>query len=291
MNTRKKIVVEHALSLFVEKGIQQTSIQDILERASISKGTFYNYFSSKHECVGAILEQVRYDAALKRAELMIGKNPQDLEILIEQITVIYTINRTRGVDTVFQEIFHSGDKELKKLTLNNRILELDWLAERLTEVFGEELREKSFEAAVLFFGMLQHLSFTGMLIHQNTLEMKTIVTSVMNYMKVLVDSIVEGQNTVLDYQHLTVFRGSLDKKQIKKEEVLCEISEFRNLSDFTKSQKDIIEAIQQEVELEEPRETVANALLQAFVIEFKTTPFLKSAKEISSMIWYYLKLK
>ena len=31
MNKRKKIVAEHALALFIEKGIGQTSIQDILK--------------------------------------------------------------------------------------------------------------------------------------------------------------------------------------------------------------------------------------------------------------------
>ena len=40
MNNRKKIVAEHALALFIEKGIRQTSIQDILDRTGISKGTF-----------------------------------------------------------------------------------------------------------------------------------------------------------------------------------------------------------------------------------------------------------
>ena len=35
----------------------------------LSKGTFYNYFSSKHECVSASLEQARYDASLTRAEI------------------------------------------------------------------------------------------------------------------------------------------------------------------------------------------------------------------------------
>lgn len=291
MNKRKKNVVEHALSLFIEKGLQQTSIQDIIERAGISKGTFYNYFSSKHECVEGILEQVRYDAAITRAELMIGKNPQDIDILIEQISVISTINRNRGLDTVFEEILHSGDLELKKFVLKYRILELDWLAQRLTEVFGEELRENAYEAAVLFSGMMQHLVFTGKIIHQNTLDMKKVVTSVMNYMKVIVEMMMHGQNTVLDYQHLTVFRASINKHHIEKKDLLVKIKQFSENPDFTKSQKDITDAILYEVELEEPRESVINALLKAFINEFKPTPYIRSAKELSSMVWYYVKQK
>ncbi|WP_332651409.1 TetR/AcrR family transcriptional regulator [Lysinibacillus sp. 54212] len=291
MNKRKKMVVDHALSLFVEKGLQQTSIQDIIERAGISKGTFYNYFSSKNECVEGVLEQARYDAALTRAELMIGKNSQDIDILIEQITVISSINRNLGLDVVFEEILHSGDMELKKVVLKYRVLELDWLAERLTEVFGEELRENAFEAAVLFAGMMQHIVFMSKLIHQNTLEMKNVATSIMNYMKVIVEMMIHGQNPILDYQNITVFRASINKHHIEKKDLLQQIDKFSANSDFTKAQKDIIDAIKYEMELEEPRESVTNALLQAFINEFKSTPFIRSAKEVSSMVWYYMKHK
>jgi len=66
MNKRKKIVVDHARALFLEKGIQMTSIQDIIERSGISKGTFYNYFSSKNECVTAILQQAYHETTINR---------------------------------------------------------------------------------------------------------------------------------------------------------------------------------------------------------------------------------
>ena len=42
MNDRKLHVVNMAHQLFIEKGFQATSIQDILDYSGISKGTFYN---------------------------------------------------------------------------------------------------------------------------------------------------------------------------------------------------------------------------------------------------------
>ena len=68
MNKRKRHVADVALKLFVEKGIQQTSIQEIIELAKISKGTFYNYFSSKNDCIAEILEGLRYDASQRNAD-------------------------------------------------------------------------------------------------------------------------------------------------------------------------------------------------------------------------------
>ncbi|MFF5994854.1 TetR/AcrR family transcriptional regulator [Lysinibacillus sp. KU-BSD001] len=289
MNKRKKLVVDHALSLFVEKGIGQTSIQDILERASISKGTFYNYFSSKHECVGAILEQARYDATLARGEIMIGKDPQDVDVLIEQITVLSSINRSRGIDRVFEEILHSGDMELKKLVLKYRVLELDWLATRFVEVFGDDIRDYAFEAAVLYYGMMQHLSFTGKLIHQNTLEVKAVATSTMKYMKEIVPMLIHQGTGLFDIQNVSVFIGSFTKVEVSAEEVLEQLETFQAQPHFTKPQQDVTDALLEEIKKETPREIVVHALLRAFTYEFKDSPYTNEVKELSSVVWYLVK--
>ena len=38
-----------AFKLFTEKGIKDTSIQDIVDNANVAKGTFYLYFKDKYE--------------------------------------------------------------------------------------------------------------------------------------------------------------------------------------------------------------------------------------------------
>ena len=291
MNKRKKIVAEHALALFIEKGIRQTSIQDILDRTGISKGTFYNYFSSKHECVSAILEQARYDATLTRAEIMIGKDPRDVDVLVEQITVLSTINQSRGLSLVFEEILHSGDIELKKLVLKYRVLELQWLASRLIEVFGDEIEEHAFEGAVLFYGIMQNLSFTAKLIHQNTLEIKAIADATMKYLKVIVQMMIVEKTTVLDTQNVNVFIGSFSKAELSVGECIEQFEAFQRQSGFTKSQQDVTDALMDEIKQQSPREIVIDALLRAFTNEFKDTAFTNEVKELASSIWYIKKQK
>lgn len=289
MNNRKRLVVDHALSLFIEKGIAQTSIQDIISRAGISKGTFYNYFSSKHECVEAILEQARYDARMMRGELMIEKDLKDVEILLEQITVLSNINRKRGLEAVFEEILHSGDLELKKLVLKYRVYELEWLAGRFTEVFEIEREEYAFEASVIFYGIMQHLMFTKKLIHQNTLESKTIARAAMTYMKEILRLMMEEGTNVLDSHNVQVFINSFNKVELTSQEVIENLEQFKHNADFTKSQQDITEALLSEVKFEEPRIIVMNALLKAFTNEFKGSLHMNKAKELASMVWYFIK--
>ncbi|CAM5228079.1 TetR/AcrR family transcriptional regulator [Streptomyces xanthochromogenes] len=40
-----------ALSLFAEKGFEQTTIDDITERADVARGTFFNHFQHKEELI------------------------------------------------------------------------------------------------------------------------------------------------------------------------------------------------------------------------------------------------
>lgn len=42
-----------ALELFTEQGYEETSIEDITERADVARGTFFNYFDKKDEVIAA----------------------------------------------------------------------------------------------------------------------------------------------------------------------------------------------------------------------------------------------
>ena len=42
-------LLDTAYQLFTEKGIKETSVQDIVDNANVAKGTFYLYFKNKYE--------------------------------------------------------------------------------------------------------------------------------------------------------------------------------------------------------------------------------------------------
>jgi AcrR family transcriptional regulator/predicted DNA-binding transcriptional regulator AlpA len=48
-SSRKEIIIEAAIALFREKGYDNTSITDIVDRARIGRGTFYMNFANKEE--------------------------------------------------------------------------------------------------------------------------------------------------------------------------------------------------------------------------------------------------
>jgi len=48
-------LLETAFDLFIIKGINQTTIQDIVDEAGVAKGTFYLYFKDRHEIIEKIV--------------------------------------------------------------------------------------------------------------------------------------------------------------------------------------------------------------------------------------------
>jgi AcrR family transcriptional regulator len=53
----RRALLESALSLFSERGIYATRLEDITQRADLGKGAFYNYFESKDSLVAELLSE------------------------------------------------------------------------------------------------------------------------------------------------------------------------------------------------------------------------------------------
>lgn len=71
---RRDAIMKAAEQMFFEKGYEETSIQDILDALSISKGGFYHYFESKNALLEAICRQRSAQSIERvRAALYSGK--------------------------------------------------------------------------------------------------------------------------------------------------------------------------------------------------------------------------
>ena len=85
---RKDSILRTAEHLFFEKGYEETSIQDILDELSISKGGFYHHFDSKIAVLTEICRQ-RGEVELNRvrAEMKGGKlkSVQKLNLLLRYL--------------------------------------------------------------------------------------------------------------------------------------------------------------------------------------------------------------
>lgn len=87
-NKRKKrtALLSHAFSLFMSKGISNTTISDIAANAGVGKGTFYFYFKDKDDLIEKLIaqkaEQLFFHALNKLEDQPEGLSVEDKLILI-----------------------------------------------------------------------------------------------------------------------------------------------------------------------------------------------------------------
>jgi len=84
LRTRKKIL-ESAQYLFSHYGAEKTSIGDIMERAELTHGGFYNHFSSKDE----LLAQVIHDSVSLSKLANVPQEKEEKEKWLDQVLRSY----------------------------------------------------------------------------------------------------------------------------------------------------------------------------------------------------------
>lgn len=79
---KRKALIDASLDLFLEFGVEVVTIDVIVKKAAISKGSFYNYFDSKPSLISAIFEPyydtVKTSFAKTKEEFKHVKNDEDL---------------------------------------------------------------------------------------------------------------------------------------------------------------------------------------------------------------------
>ncbi|PLT33465.1 TetR/AcrR family transcriptional regulator [Bacillus sp. V5-8f] len=197
MNDRKQHVIKMAHQLFTDKGFQHTSIQDILEYSGISKGTFYNYFSSKNELLITLLKTIYNKLEQDRSELLVGQDPSNIEIFIKQIELHLNTNRANKLITLFEELLILNDPDLKQFIKQGQVRVLRWLFQRFIEIFGEEKKPYLLDCAIMFIGILHHsLKYQAILQPPNNSLHQVVRYSVERLVKIVKDVSEAGQQLI-----------------------------------------------------------------------------------------------
>lgn len=284
MIDRKQHVFLTAQRLFLEKGFSATSVQDILEESGISKGTFYNYFSSKNECLIAILEHAYDEALIRRQELIIGKDVSNKNILAKQIAVRTQVNREHNLMPLFGAIFHSKDAELKAFIKKQLLTELAWLSERLVDVYGQEAKPYSLDCAVMLIGMIQHyhVSIPG---SNEDLEPEIIVQFILRRMDSIISGMISTDDKLLD---IGIFLQQFNQKRYSKEQLLEKLYHFLASLDNKLGSKQYLEFLIDELQSEQPRVPLVETVIRSFREAFIGTSAELEAQEIALHLYHYL---
>ena len=224
MNERKQHVINKAHQLFIEKGYQATSIQDILDFSCISKGTFYKYFSSKSELLIAIYKTVYKKLEKDRNELLIGKNPSDIEIFIKQMEMQMITNRKNKLIALYEEVMASNDVDLKQYIRHSRLRSLRWMFGRFIDIFGEKNKPFLLDCAIMFTGLLQNNLQYNRMATDSSEKVSEVVRYCVNRLVNMVNEVAETGEQLHAPELLDKWLPGNRKKHHEQMDQFCKIT-------------------------------------------------------------------
>jgi len=121
----KNKIIEAAHLFFSEKGYDKTSVNDIINKLSISKGAFYHYFNSKDEVLDAIILDYAAEAVDMMYEIVYNPALNGLEKYIKMFKEAQTRREKNAERFSFLiQLFLKEDNLLFRHRYTEKILEL-----------------------------------------------------------------------------------------------------------------------------------------------------------------------
>lgn len=115
---RKKELVKKAYELFISKGYENTSVDDIIASAGIAKGTYYYHFESKEQMLEEVVNMM-IDEGVQRAKQVLQS---DLNLEEKLVYTILALRVTPEEQSV-QNTIHANENSILHKKINDRIIE------------------------------------------------------------------------------------------------------------------------------------------------------------------------
>ncbi|MGD6968120.1 TetR/AcrR family transcriptional regulator [Rossellomorea vietnamensis] len=268
MNKRKQHVITKAHGLFIEKGFQQTSIQDILDDSGISKGTFYNYFSSKNELLIELFKSIYSEIEKKRNDLLISQDPSNIEIFIKQIAIQMIENKENKLIPLYEEVMMSNDEDLKNSVKRGQLKMIYWLHGRFLDIFGESKRPYLLDCAITFLGILHHNLRYYSMVNNTTAGLHRVVHYSVDRIVNIAEELGKGHKPLFQPELLKVWFpehqcGIQDSKQELQHTVLFLKQQITDTPDQVKYQE-LLDFIQEELlHSQSPRKFLVKSALSS----------------------------
>ncbi|MDE5780389.1 MAG: TetR/AcrR family transcriptional regulator [Lachnospiraceae bacterium] len=135
---KKDALLESAFSLFTSKGIQKTSISDIVEKSGVAKGTFYLYFKDKYDIRNMLISHKASRLFHNADQALMGEN----------------------IDNITERIIFLADHIINQLC-ENKVL-LSFISKNLSwGIFKSALITPSDDSDINFYNIYQKLIYNA----------------------------------------------------------------------------------------------------------------------------------
>ena len=116
---RKQELIRIAYRMFVAKGYEHTSVDEIIEEAGIAKGTYYYYFKSKEQMLEEVIDMMLH-AEEEKAKAVLQA---DLSVPEKIVGIITSIQVTQEEQTI-DDALHQPENIVMHNKIRERVFEM-----------------------------------------------------------------------------------------------------------------------------------------------------------------------
>ncbi|MDC0475021.1 TetR/AcrR family transcriptional regulator [Hyphomicrobiales bacterium] len=132
----RSLIIASGINVFVDKGVAEATVRDIIRATGLASGTFYNYFKSKEEVLVAIFDDFASEIG-ENIRSQKHKIPKDFEDFL-RIKISTFLNYINNKPEIY--LIMSNNHNLVtnfSIATPQIILEIDYLKEEVVEGINE----------------------------------------------------------------------------------------------------------------------------------------------------------
>lgn len=266
MKEKERLIIEMAMKLFATKGVNATSIQEIVTACGISKGAFYLYFKSKDELLLATLTY--YYEKIQTQMIEIAKESLPPREKFEK-QLYCQLNDVRKHKEFL--IMHAREnaipfnKEVEAFIVRMKLESHAFYRNSLLDIYGEKVVPYLLDLVIMVEGICRGY-FELIILHAIEIDLSYAATFLLKRVDDLVAGLIHAEDQpVLHEEKLAQFFCSSDLiKEQAKEQFLQEIVTYkRTLADQLENDELLVtlDVLEAEIRLPNPRIPVIQGML------------------------------
>jgi AcrR family transcriptional regulator len=159
-NQRKAEIIKAARNLFLTKDYNKSTMQDVMDRLGIAKGTIYHYFTSKEDLLEAVVEDI-VNEHLEKITLLMEKTKGNA---LEKIQTIVEEGNKMVAQSFIEKLHKKGNEAMHtRLLVATLMKQAPLYAKLIQQGCEEEIFQTStpLECAEFILSALQFLTDSG----------------------------------------------------------------------------------------------------------------------------------
>ncbi|MBC6971722.1 TetR/AcrR family transcriptional regulator [Bacillus sp. Xin] len=266
MKEKERLIIEMAIKLFATKGMNATSVQEIVTACGISKGAFYLYFKSKDELLLATIRYY-YDKIYNKTMAIDEESLLPREKFEKQLYCQFNDVQEHKEFLIIlaRENAIPFNKEVEAFMVKMKLESHAFYRNSLLSIYGEKVIPYVLDLVFMVEGICR--SYLELIIFNLAeIDIPHVSTFILKRMDDLVEGLVHSEDMpVLKEEQMNQLFGSSELiKEQAKEHFLQEIITFkRTLADQLENDELLVtlDVLESEMKLSNPRIPVIQGML------------------------------